>query len=44
MRGDPREEIRVPAHARAQVTAWLERRGQVAFASYAIPAAFGAYF
>ncbi len=31
-------------NARAHVTSWLERRGQVAFASYAIPAAFGAYF
>lgn len=31
-------------NSRGHVTSWLERRGQVAFASYAIPAAFGAYF
>ncbi|MGB1698446.1 MAG: DUF5690 family protein [Nannocystaceae bacterium] len=29
---------------RAHVTSWLERSGQVTFATYAIPAAFGAYF
>lgn len=30
--------------ARDRLTSWLETRGQLGFAAYAIPAAFGAYF